>query len=234
MKRIFALLLVVVLCASALTSCQILDMFTGGGGKSDGFNEVAVMYADSQPTKITAKTTHKLDEAVVLNGTYELKVGEVDGKPAATYVGEYDELRTVDEGSGQEIKEHVVTKSFSTDYIEGKGVRYNGGEWDATGTTIIPAKGGIALNIDASLATSSSYKDNKLTFVVAANNTEKLLGEGKGVNAPVQVEIVTDGSLVVGVTLSYTLPADTATNAGEIQVKIEVLYFYDLELLTIV
>ena len=64
-----------------------------------------------------------------------------------------------------------------------------------------------------------------------AANTAAVLGEENAVNADVHVVITTNGAVVTGVTISYTIAA-TDTDP-EISVNIATVYSYDLQAVTL-
>ena len=231
------------LIIGAIVLCLCLFVFN-----DNPFRDVLEMYENSQPSKIVATTTqifgveYNADGEVVfaghkLNGTYTLTVGEVDGKAAAVYESVQDRLGTVEEGGGQDIREPIFTDKIVKEYIEGTGLRIttNGkkGKWDSEGSSLIPERGAIALNISKSIASSYEYADNVLKFTVKEEDTEELFGSGNGVQSDVSVEIITDGVFVIGAKVSYAVPADEENNVSESTIVIEVVYTYDFETISI-
>ncbi len=229
MKKLLALLLVLSLSVLALAAC---------GGDDDGataLDEVAAMYAVSQPTKVVATTTHQFGSKT-LTGTYVLTTGYIDGDtPAATYSSKYQQMRDVESGSGQEIVTPIEDVEELVEYVEGKGTRttVNGkrSSWDKEGASIIPEKGAVAINLDSSVISQFTYENNVLTFTVPAASTEAVLG--MAIAADALVVVTTNGTEVIGVSISYTEAADAETNVEQTVVSIEVKYTYDLEKVTI-
>ncbi len=228
MKKFLAISLCLVLCLGALVSCS-------GQSKKEVFASVDAMYDRSQPTRVVAQTEYKFNK-FSLTGSYTLEVGEVDGKPAAIYSEEYQQLRDIASGSTVDIKDFYETIKTKKEYIEGTGVRVDGGEWDPEGESFIPEKGGIAINLNPSIAENYEYKDGVLSFQVAASSTEALLGEGNGVDSVVAVVITTDATAdgddasarIIGVSITYTIPADEENHISEATVTISATYEYDV------
>ena len=231
------------LVIGAVVFCLWFFLFRG-----DPFKEVAAMYEASKPSKIVATTTQTFgveyddnDEVVfsghTLKGEHTLVIGEVDGKAAAVYKLVQDRLGTVEDGSGQDIKEPIFTDTTIKEYIEGTGLRItqNGskGKWDSEGDSLIPERGAIALNISKDIADNVTYENNKLSFTVKEKNTAALFGAGNSVESDVDVEITTDGAFVIGVKISYYVPADEDNNVSESLITIDVVYTYDFEQINI-
>ena len=226
MKKFLSLLLVLTLAVGCLFACGD-DEVTGGE-----LEAVAAMYAVSQPTKIVAITTHQFGTKT-LNGSYELVTGLLDGvTPVATYTAKYEQMRDIASGSTQEILEPIEEINLLIEYKEGKGTRetLNGkrGSWNKDGESIIPAKGAIAVNLDATVITQFTYEDNTLTFTVPQASTESVLG--MAIEADALVVIKNDGTRITGVEITYTEAADAATNVEQTVVSISVKYTYDLEI----
>ena len=230
MKKLLALILVLSLSLAALIACKKDE-----GTDTTDLSKVAAMYAISQPTKVVATTTHQFGSKT-LTGTYELKTGYIDGTtPAATYKSEYQQMRDVASGSGQEIVNPIEDVTELIEYVEGKGTRttLNGkrGSWNKEGEAIIPAKGAIALNLDGEVITQFTYENDVLTFTVPAAGTETVLG--MQIDADVLVAVTTNGTEVIGVSISYTEAANAETNVEQTVVTIKVDYYYDLQVITI-
>ena len=229
MKKLLALILVLSLSAVALIACK------KDATDTTDLDKVAAMYAISRPTKIVATTTHQFGSKT-LTGTYELKSGYIDGDtPAATLKSEYQQMRDVDSGSGQEILNAIEDVTELVEYVEGKGTRttLNGkrGSWNKEGESIIPAKGAIALNLDSSVITQFTYENDVLTFTVPASGTETVLG--MQIDSDVLVAVTTNGVDILGVSISYTEAANAETNVEQTVVTIKVEYDYALQVITI-
>ena len=233
-----------VLVLGAIFACLWFFVFN----RNDPFKDVAAMYEISQPSKIVANTNQtfgivKNDAGEVtfeghsLKGLYTLVIGEVDGNPAAKLTAVQDRLGSVEEGSGQAIKNPIFTDTSIREYIEGQGLRVtekgNKGNWDPEGNSIIPEKGGISLNLSKKLAEGVTYENNKLSFTVKKDNTKAFLGAEEGLDSDLKVEITTDGVFVIGVKLDYVILGNETANTSESTVTIVVEYTYDFEELTI-
>lgn len=227
MKKIIALALVLVFSLAAVISCS------GGGssGDSTDVEKIAAYYAASLPTKSVTTTTYEFSNKK-LTDTATLVTGRIDGEYDAAVLTETTErIRDIDSGSGDQVLGVIESKTTVTEYLEGSGVRVNGGAWNISGTSFAPTAESIAMNI-----TKDNVKDLKLdgktyTFTVTKANTEAVLGYA--VDAPVYVSLTHDGASIVGVTISYTLPADAATGAIETDVTIKIVYTYDIERVSI-
>ena len=189
---------------------------------------VARCYANSTPTKIVGNTVQQFGDRR-LKGYYELITDTIGGKEAARYYTKYDKMRTVEEGATEVVVGAIETVEQTMEYLEGKGVRYDGaGSWVNEGS-FAPLKGAIAVNLDGSLLKNISFENNTLSFIVPADATETVLGIA--VDSAVSVTIVTDGEVVLAIDMLYSLPAKD--NVQETSVSIEVDYSYDNEQLEI-
>ena len=232
MKKIIVLMLVVALCATAFTSCALIDKFFGE--EDTTLVDVAAMYNMSSPTKVVATTEQKF-ASYELNCSYELVTGYVDNNLASVYTVTTEELRTVEEGGNtDEVKDMIKSTTKKTEAIEGFGARTNGGDWDPAGTVWAIGRGRMALNLDATAITNMVYENNVLTFTVPADKAATVLGAdyAKYISSDVQVTIVNDGAVVTSVELHYYLAGDGA-NLAESEMTVKVAYTYDLERITI-
>ena len=232
MKKIIVLMLVVALCATALTSCALIEKFTGNGDTT--LTDVALMYNMSSPTKVVA-TTEQSFGSYELNCSYELVTGYVDNNLASVFTVTTEELRTVEEGGNtDEVKDMIKSTTKKTEAIEGFGARTNGGDWDPAGSVWAIGRGRMALNLDATAITNMTYENNVLTFTVPADKAATVLGAdyAKNVASDVEVTIVNDGAVVTSVDLHYYLAGDGA-NLAESEMTVKVVYTYDLERITI-
>ena len=218
MKKILTIVLVIA-CAISLFAC-------GAEPELSPVESVKAMYAASCPTKMET-TTVQVINGVTFNGLDTIIAGKVDGKEAVVYTYSYEELQDVEAGADSPIK----TVSGTVEYLEGKGMRNNGGAWDAEGQSFAPTPGSIALNITEETVLNMVKEENTFTFDVAAANTAAVLGEENAVNADVHVVITTNGAVVTGVVISYTISA-TETDP-EISVNIAAVYSYDLQTVTL-
>jgi hypothetical protein len=150
MKKIISLLLIAVLCVGVMASC--------GEDEPGVIEQIGAMYDNSEPTKIVAKTVMQFGDKT-LNSSYELKVGFVDGKTAATYESSEDVMNDVASGSSEQIVGPIGTKTETLWYLEGKGVSVNKSKsWDKNAESFIPEKGAVALSLDPEVIKDFKYE----------------------------------------------------------------------------
>jgi len=222
MKKILAIIL-------ALAS--VFAMFScGSDGIEDEVKNIQTMYSASTPTKIATTTTNTLG-TTVLNGTYTLVTGKIDGKLATVMQYSQDEIASIDDGKGEIITGAVKTVSGSKEFHEDMGVRIDGKNWEE-GFNFAPAAGDIAIDLTFENLKDVKYENNTLTFVIAADKTAAVLGEANAINADVAVTIVNDGAVITGITMSYTLEAEG--DFPETVVVVTTSYEYDIQEVTLV
>lgn len=188
---------------------------------------VANCYANSLPTKIVGNTVEQFGEKS-LKGYYELIIDSIDGVEIAKFYQKYDRVKSLEDGATAEIVGMYETVEQTLEYVQGQGVRYDGkGNW-VDEPSFVPEKGGVSFNLDPSKITKASFKDGTLTCTVPAANTEDVLGID--IAADVNVTIVTDGEVVLSVTMLYSLQSETSATAS---VSIEIEYSYDNQQLVI-
>ena len=232
MKKIFVFILVIALCATALSSCAVVDWFNGLFRSE--LDDIADMYSVSAPTKVVATTTQKIG-ALELNCSYEIVTGYVDNSRASVYTVTTEELRTVEEGGKtEEVKDMIKTTTKKTEAIEGFGSRTNGGEWNPDGDVWTIGRGRMAINLAEDALVNVVYENHTLTFTVPQANVATVFGEeySKDMSSDVQVKIVDDGAVVTSIELHYNLAGDGA-NLAESEMTVKVVYTYDLERITI-
>ena len=227
MKKIITLILVVALCAMALTSCQL---FAG----DTTLDDMAEKYSMSAPTKVVATTNQKFS-SYELNCSYEIVTGFVDNSSASVYTVTTEELRTVEEGGNtEEVKDMIKSTTKKTEAIEGFGSRTNGGEWNPDGSVWKIGRGRMAINLDKNAVENVVYENNTLTFTVPLANVATVFGEeySKNISSDVQVTIVDDGAVVTSLDLHYHVAGD-GKNLAESEMTVKIVYTYDLERITI-
>ena len=229
MKKIIALILAVVLCAAALTSCDMLFP------KEDTtLSDVTRMYNMSAPTKVVATTEQKF-ASYELNCSYEIVTGYVDNSLASVYTVTTEELRTIEDGGNtDEVKDLIKSTTKKTEAIEGFGSRTNGGEWNPDGDVWTIGRGRMAINLAEDALVNVVYENHTLTFTVPVANVATVFGEeySKDMSSDVQVKIVDDGAVVTSIELHYNLAGD-GDNLAESEMTVKVVYTYDLERITI-
>ena len=217
MKKIIALALVLS-CIFVLASC----------GGSNEVDDVAAMYLNSKPTGVVVNTTQSFADHE-LKGEYRLLTGFYNGKEAAVYTETYQKMLSVEEGATDKIVESIETFTNKYEYLEGSGVRTNGGVWDIEAESFAPDKGAIALNLASKYVAQYTYDNHKLACVVLAKNTAAVLGLDENLEADVIIEVVDDGACVNSVIITYTIPEDEKSGVAETLVIISATYTYDLE-----
>lgn len=233
MKKIFVFILVIALCATALSSCAVVDWFNGLFRSE--LDDIADMYSVSAPTKVVATTTQKIG-ALELNCSYELVTGYVDNRPASVYTTHTEEIRSVDEGgNNDEVKPLIKTIDKKTEAIEGFGSRTNGGEWNPQGTIWTIGRGTMAIELDEDYLEDVSYENNVLTFTIPKDNAGDVLGDefSGDISSDVEVTIIDDGAVITSIELHYYLAANDGANLVESEMTVKVVYTYDLERITI-
>lgn len=225
MKKIIALLLALscALCCVALISCGDAGDTPNPDDKPQktDLERVMEMYQNSHPTKATFETYQTIGSRTLSSsGTYV--TGKIDGKAATVYTYSYQELGAVE----SDAKDVVVTQTGSREYMEGLGVRENGGDWDSEGTDFAPET--LALQLTAENVGEYTFEDNVFTFVLAAEYAGAVLGEYVS-DCEVQVSIRVDGAVVTGISLFYTLPSVDGSISDSMDVSIVATYTYDLE-----
>jgi hypothetical protein len=228
MKKIIALILATVLCAVALTSCNLLFP-----EEDTTLSDISRMYNMSAPTRIVA-TTEQDFGAYELNCSYEIVTGYVDNSLASVYTVTTEELRTVEEGGNtDEVKDMIKSTTKKTEAIEGFGSRTNGGDWNPEGEVWTIGRGAMAINLQEDALLNVVYENHVLTFTVPAANVATVFGEySENMASDVQVKIVDDGAVITSIELQYNLAGDGA-NLAESTMTVKVVYTYDLERITI-
>lgn len=228
MKKIIAIILAIT-CAFALFSCGEDEV----GASVASVNE---MYKNSAPTK-TVVTTVKDVGGEQYNGLYTLITGKVGGAVATQYTYEYEVLRSVEEGAGSNILGAKEVKKGSKEFLDGKGVRVNGGAWDAEGYNFAPVGGAIAVNLDTSNIKDPVFENGKLTFKVAPDKALAVFGtvldadlEEGAIAADIDVVITCAGSVVTGIKIVYTV--DGEGDYPDSTITVEAKYSYDLQKIT--
>ena len=232
MKKILAFLMAAILAFSVLAMVSCGDNGDGEPTKEDILESVSRMYSASQPKKTVGKTTQEFGDTVLIS-TYTLKVGYVNGRRAAVRDIVEQEMRTVTESDDSKVVLAPVKETTEKrEYIEGVGLRVNGGNWRENGDSIIPERGTIALNLDPALINSVSFENNVLVFTVSAANAAAVL-DIEDIYSDLTVTVETDGTVIMAVKIEYVVPADDAVYVEETTVTITAEYTYDNQYITI-
>lgn len=228
MKKIIAIILAIT-CAFALFSC-------GDDEIEASVASVNEMYENSAPTKAYI-TTVKAVDGVEYNGEYTLVTGKVGGAIATQYTYSYEVLRPVDEGAGSNILDAKKVISGSKEFLDGKGVRVNGGSWNPDGYNFAPTSGAIAINITMSNIKDPVYADNTLTFKVAPEKAQEVFGtaldnnlEEGAISGDIEVSVTNAGSVITGVVITYSVEGEDDYPDSVITITAE--YSYDLQKIT--
>ena len=233
MKKIIVFALVVALCIPVLASCKLLDTF------KNPLKDITEMYSMSDPTKVEATVKHEIG-STVLNNSYKLIIGTVDGSRASVYVEHKEELDSVENGGATEVVQPLVKQTDTiTEAIEGTGSRttLNGktGSWDPDGNVYTIGRGRMALNLTKKLVENVTYEDHVLNCTVPAGNAGAVLGEDYAtyISGDVSITIEDDGAMITYIKLVYKLAADASKNLPESTMTVEVNYSYDIEQINI-
>ena len=229
MKKLIVLILAISF-VFALASC-------GGSNEVDTVGE---MFRDSIPTKTVTAITQTVGEDITLDAQYTLTVGLVGGKNASVFISEVDEMISVeDAGSSDAIVGSVVTHTEKREYLEGKGVRVNGGSWNSKEENFASAEGPVTLNLSSDLIKDFEYTEeakpgeNLLRLVVRKENTAEVFGLAEDLAVDVSVEITDDGAVITSILIVYILPADAEAQVAETEINIKCFYFYDIQVIDI-
>ena len=236
MKKLLTLLLIIA-CMLSLAACgknNEPDTPAPDAGQTVDdavITKIVSMFPASQPTRTVVGTKQTAGDTV-LEGVYTLIVGTSNGKSAATYYKEQDKLISVeDSGKLDYVTGTVIKETVNKEYLEGYGVRVDGGEWNSSEPSFVTTSGIIALNLKSELISKAQYDEATKTLVctIAADKTAEVLGEA--ISAEVTVTIVHDGARINSIVITYTIPASGQNEAMSLEIK--AFYSYDLEILNI-
>ena len=238
MKKLIALLLILA-CAFSLAACKKDDgddnnQTNTNNVSNDVFTKVTSMLSTSRPTKIVGSTVIVSGDTT-LDGYYTLIMGKIDGKAAATYDYNYERLISVEEsGSLDYVTKPEVVETVYKEYLEGYGVRVDGGAWDASAKSFAPAGSPFSLTVNADLIAEASYDEatKTLTCKVAKDKTSEVLGQAEDLPVDITLTIVDDGASINAVFITYTIPA-AGKDTDAIEVTIKTFYTYRLEIINI-
>lgn len=232
MKKIIAIILAAA-CVFAFASCG--DEGGENGGFENPIEAIVAMYAISEPTKIVTSHTTQIGN-VTLSGEEVLVTGSIDGKMATVYEYWYEELTGIDEGGGEIVYDVKKVVSGSKEYLEGSGVREDGGSWKKNAYNFAPVKGDIAINITEDIVNNVNYSGNTLVFTVPEANIESVFGVETEFEGDVKVSITNDGAVITGIVIEYTISAESDDDVEypDSVVIISTSYTYDLELISLI
>ncbi len=236
MKKIIALILALC-CVFAIVSCD------GGEEQTSGVAEFERLYSVSEPTKVVTNQTTTVGSVSLKGGSILVTGALNDGSAATVYTESYETLRSVQSGAGDVITPIVGEPiTASREYVEGKGVRYDGGAWDEAGLNFAPKAGSIAINLDETKLKDCVYSENgdvkTLTFTVEAKNAASVFGEwASEITSDVNVVITASVAVVTGITVSYTediIFDDEDIECPAANITISTVYTYGIEEITLV
>lgn len=225
MKRITAIILLIG-CVFALFSCS--------SPTTDAIERVAEIFESNAPTKIVIETKQAIgeDAAIELSGVITLVTGKYNGLQASVYTSEIERFATIDEGATEEKPYYIVSDVKKMEFLDGKGVRVDGGRWDPSADDFAPTVGDITLNITKDNATDAVYENGVLTFTVKAENTAEVLGEAYAQATDVYVEVTEYEGFITKLVLSYVeIPEDD--DYPEETITITVNYSYGIQTVNI-
>lgn len=151
MKKILILLVAILLCFTALTSC---------GDNNDGLKDYISAQSATNPTG--ADISVSVETALgVLNGTLAVTYNE-DGSSVISY--SYEKFNAIGEGEGDKS---TVTGEITCD----KDGKYSGAVSGSVGTAAA-----LKLNLDESLMSDVRFDDGVCSSVIKAENTLSVLG----------------------------------------------------------
>ena len=224
MKKITALALILIMALS-LASCNMLGV--GGGGEFS--SKIVAMFNRSTPTKSESVIVAEFQDNV-LTTTTVIKSGMIDGKyAAATYERVEEELRTVSDGSNATKLDSIKQTTTVKEFLEGRGVRTNGGNWDPSLPNFSPKEGEITLNLSDTMIFNPKVDGNKMSFSVEGKNTKSVFGVDFGTIVSAVIEH--DGASITSIKLEYVAPMTESLPATKFSVEIK--YFYGIQNITI-
>ena len=238
MKKLVAILLALA-CMFSIVAC--------GGTGEDGepsispessseaqkiLDSFAELIRTSDPNK-SYVTTETGSKDISLFSSQMTQKGELSGKEAAISVYFEEQLNEV--GAYEPKTEIRETK----EYVEGMGLRINGGSWDATQLDNFVRKiQPYRINLDATLIKGLLVNEEQtvITFVVPKDNVGDVFDKFNAsaltsINSDVTVRIETDGASVTVMELEYA--AKSVAHMENPTVKIRAEYDYSLQGITL-
>lgn len=213
-----------------LVALSILFTFVSCGEPEElePIDKFKSIYELSEPTMVVTEVV-EIHGVHTLNASYTFVRGQVDGMDATQYIATYDKLETVEDGISDVVTGPITTVHETKEYVEGKGIRENGGSWKK-GEDFAPNAGAFILNVSEELLPDYSYYENVFAATIDRDNTEAVLGVD--IDADVELEITTNGVVITAVSISYEIEEDDDYPA--ITVTINTVYSYDVQAITLV
>ena len=230
MKKITAIILIAC-CAFALFSC---------GAERQAIDRINEMFEANSPTGVVIETSQIIrnedgEDVITLNGVVTLVTGKYNGKDASVYESKIDRFATVEEGATEDKGTYIIPGEKNVkkmEYLEEKGVRIDGGKWDADADDFAPTAGAINLNLKKRNLTDPVYENGKLSFTVAADKTAEVLGEAYARATDVKVEITEYEGFVTSILIEYDDVPENEDYPSE-HVIIKATYSYGIQTVNI-
>ncbi len=237
MKKLVAILLALA-CMFSIVACG----GTGGDDPTispetsseaqkilDAFSEL-IRTSDPNKSYVTTETGN---DYINLFSSQMTQKGELSGKEAAISV--YEEYQLNEVGAYEAQTKIVETK----EYVEGMGLRVNGGSWDASQLDNFVRKiQPYRINLDATLIKGllTNKEQTVITFVVAKENVSDVFDKFdasvlSSINSDVTVRIESDGACVTLMELTYT--SKSVAHLENPLVKVTAEYDYSLQGITL-
>lgn len=259
MKKLIALILCLILsftCVFALASCGECDEHVDKDGDNkcdecgedytapvDGVARTLTCYSNSLPTKVVFVAKQEFFEVedgqkfVVYDLDTEtvLVTGKVNGVDATVETTMRETLRAVTEG--KDILSAIAVQNTTREYLEGRGIRLDGADWNAAGANFAPTLGSIAIGIGNGNVTNVTYTEapynNVLTCTVPRDKIASVFGSKVTLTSDtdIQLTIVNDGAVITSLTLTYGVKA--SGNYPERKVSVVVNYDYNVQKVTL-
>ena len=223
MKKIIAVFLLLA-CAFTMFSC---------GETEDTIKNVNTMFSAYAPTRIFT-TTSLIAGDYELIGTHEIKTGYIDGKQASVSIRDYEELISWEEaGASDYITQPWIPVKEVMHYHEDRGLRKNNGKWDPLGDDFAPVAGDIGPKFTTKNVTNvvNDAKAKTITLTVPYEKVFDVFGFEGTVDSDIEVVITHDGSVITGITLSYTV-FGIEDNYPDVEITIVTVYSYAAETIT--
>ncbi len=223
MKKILSLILTLSLVILSLASCSVA-----------GVDEVKACYANSNPTEIVVVSTQEfgtvLSTTTVIQSGYIInEVGYSEAAAIKTVKGEV--MQTIEAGSGVDILDYKKSIDTTEYYRESKGVSSDfGTTWNSEAPSFVPARGGMAISFDnTGVMKNSTFTNNTMKFTVSAADAPLVFPTLEtAIKSDATVTITVAGGVVTGIAVQWTIPVNTESGVGEMNVSVVATYKYDL------
>lgn len=220
MKKIIALVLVFV-CLLLATGCK---------DENTDITKVQAAFQNGMPTKVVVDTVTNFDGTKVLSKA-EIAVGSYQGRAATVYTHVYQKFEVVD----QIYNSPIVSKQESMEYFEGLGFRQNfisnKRAQFTEGTDFAPETiDALIPEFSEELMSNTSFVNGVFKAVIAKDNASAVFGENITLPSDAEIEVLTEGGIVISMTITCEIPATTEDSPNG-KVSVTVTYYYDVQLL---